>query len=102
MFHTEEELKKYRISTYDSIRLSKELCCLDCGKATEFKVHAYHIDPIILGWCETPQGFMIVKECPRCGCKYRFHLCTSDKFDYVEAMENFSLYLYLEENKKRD
>ena len=102
LFHTLDELKKYKISTYDSIQYAKDLCCPECGKATEFKVHAYHVDPIILGWCETPQGFMIINECPKCGTKYRFHLnaTTNEKFSYEDFLQNFSLQLFLKQKNK--
>ena len=50
--------------------------------------------------CETPQGFMFVKECPHCGTKYRFHGTTTERNDYYKFLENFSLALFLEESKK--
>lgn len=96
-FHTETELLKYKITNYDSFEYTKTLECPECGKGTEFPYHSYHIKSILIGWCETPQGFMFVKECPHCGTKYRFHGTTTERNDYYRFLENFSLALYIQQ-----
>ena len=100
MFHTEDELKKYKISTYEHIPYVNDFTCPECGKATEFPSYAYHVKPSIYGWCETPQGFMQIVECPVCGQKFRFH-GVIEKFDYEHFLQNFSLLLYMQEENKR-
>lgn len=45
---------------------------------------------------------MIINECPKCGTKYRFHLnaTSNEKFSYEDFLQNFSLRLFLKQNKK--
>jgi len=52
-----------------SALLGKECCCLAESK------------PNLIGWCETPNGYMMVFECPICFAKYRFHCNTGNKLD---------------------
>ena len=96
-----------KFSQYEEIPYSAGLCCTECGKAD---MSAYsemddygkseHIKPIAVGWCDTPNGFMGIFECPECHSKFRFHcggnLCDDiDKFEFkfyqwVFMCENFS------------
>ena len=99
-FHEESELLKYKISNYDSFEYSKSLVCPECGKGTEIPYHAYHVKAILVGWCETPQGFMLIKECPACGTKYRFHGTTTERYNYYGFLDSFSLALYMQEKQK--
>lgn len=99
-FHTEEELKKWKINNYDSYEYSKLLECPECGKSGEIP-YGNKVDTIMVGWCETPQGFMFIKECPICGTRYRFHGTTTERNDYYRFLENFSLALYMYENKRK-
>ena len=98
-FHTESELKKWKISNYESYEYCKLLECPECGKSGEIP-YGSKVETIIVGWCETPQGFMFIKECPICGTRYRFHGTTTERFDYYRFLENFSLALYMYEKKK--
>lgn len=97
-FHEESELLKWKISNYECFEYSKLLECPECGRGGEFKVDM-NARSILVGWCETPQGFMFIKECPYCGTRYRFHGVTTERNDYYRFLENFSLTLYLIENK---
>lgn len=99
-FHTEEELKKWKINNYDSYEYSKLLECPECGKSGEIP-YGNKVDTILVGWCETPQGFMFIKECPICGTRYRFHGTTTERNDYYRFLENFSLALYIYENRNK-
>lgn len=99
-FHTEEELKKWKINNYNSYEYSKLLECPECGKSGEIP-YGNKVDTILVGWCETPQGFMFIKECPICGTRYRFHGTTTERNDYYRFLENFSLALYIYENKNK-
>ena len=98
-FHTEEHLLKYKLSNYDSYEYTKLLECPECGRSGEFEYNN-KVQSILVGWCETPQGFMFIKECPHCGTRYRFHGTTTERYDYYRFLENFSLALYLTEKQK--
>lgn len=97
-FHTEEHLLKYKLSNYDSYEYTKLLECPECGRSGEFEYNN-KVKSILVGWCETPQGFMFIKECPHCGTRYRFHGTTTERYDYYRFLENFSLALYITEKQ---
>ena len=98
-FHTEDELKRYKISNYDSYTYAKYLECPECGIGSEIVYDTRKKQSILVGWCDTPQGFMMISECPDCGTRYRFHGTTTERFDYYRFLENFSLRLYMQDNK---
>ena len=98
-FHTEDELKRYKISNYDSYTYTKYLECPECGIGSEIVYDTRKKQSILVGWCDTPQGFMMISECPDCGTRYRFHGTTTERFDYYKFLENFSLRLYMQDNK---
>lgn len=98
-FHTEDELKRYKISNYDSYTYTKYLECPECGLGSEIVYDTRKKQSILVGWCDTPQGFMMISECPNCGTRYRFHGTTTERFDYYRFLENFSLRLYMQTNK---
>lgn len=98
-FHTEKELKKYKISNYESYPYTKLLECPECGIGSELAFIGTKKQSILIGWCDTPQGFMMVSECPECGTRYRFHGVTTERNDYYKFLENFSLKLYIQEKK---
>lgn len=98
-FHEESELLKWKISNYECYEYSKLLEYPECGRGGELKIDT-NSRSILVGWCETPQGFMFIKECPYCGTRYRFHGVTTERNDYYRFLENFSLDLYITENKK--
>lgn len=100
-FHDEEELKRWKLANYESYEYSKLLECPECGRSGELNYRDKD-KSILVGWCETPQGFMYVKECPYCGTKYRFHGTTSERFNYYGFLQNFSLTLYLYQKNHRD
>lgn len=99
-YHEESELLKWKISNYDSYEYSKSLECPECGLSGEFEI-LIKFRPILVGWCETPHGFMFIKECPFCGTRYRFHGVTTERNDYYHFLENFSLHLHIIENKNK-
>lgn len=49
--------------------------------------------PDLVGWCETPQGFMMVFECPICFTRFRCHCNSGDKFDLDRF--DYTLYQYV-------
>lgn len=96
-FHTEDELKRYKLSNYDSYTYTKYLECPECGIGSEIVYDTRKKQSILVGWCDTPQGFMMISECPNCGTRYRFHGTTTERFDYYRFLENFSLRLYMQQ-----
>lgn len=100
VFYMESELKKYKISNFESYPYSKSLECPDCEIGSDF-AFLDKDKSILVGWTETPQGFMVIKECPVCGCRFRFHSITGDKFDYDRFITNFSLMLHLQEKRNK-
>ena len=100
-FHEEKELLKWKISNYECYEYSKLLECPECGRGGELNVDTKSRS-ILVGWCETPQGFMFIKECPYCGTRYRFHGVTTEKNDYYNFLKNFSLHLHLTEKQNKN
>lgn len=98
-FHSEDELKRYKLSNYDCYTYTKYLECPECGIGSEIVYDTRKKQSILVGWCDTPQGFMMISECPNCGTRYRFHGTTTERFDYYRFLENFSLRLYMQDNK---
>lgn len=90
-----DEMLPMKISNWEAIPYSVELNCPnpDCENKS------YHDDARnILGWCETPSGFMEVCECKKCFTKYRFHGTNGDKFDFKNFAMVFMLGLKLKGN----
>ena len=77
-----ETFKINQISQYEIIRHSKELRC-ECG-ASDFE-HRNTYD--IVGYCDTPQGFMVMFECSKCFEKYRHHISSTGRYN-LEAFKN--------------
>lgn len=51
----------------------KDFSCPVCG--TEDTEH-------VIGWCDTRKhGLMMINECPKCHERYRFHGCTTERFN---------------------
>lgn len=73
------EMLPMKISNWESIEYSEELNCPNenCDNKS------YNDDARnIIGWCDTPYGYMTVCECKKCFTKYRFHGIVGDKFDF--------------------
>ena len=83
---TRKILLPMKISNWESIPYSEGLNCPnpDCTNKS------YSDDARnILGWCETPYGFMQVCECKRCFSKYRMHGFPGDKFSWSSFLMSF-------------
>lgn len=65
-----KEMLPMKISNWESIEYSEGLNCPNenCGNKS-CSCHARNI----IGWCDTPYGYMMVCECKKCFTKYRFH-----------------------------
>lgn len=91
------EMLPMKISNWESIKYSEGICCPN----PECDNDGYYDDARnILGWCETPSGFMYVCECNKCFTKYRYHGVTgSDKFNFNKFARSFLLSVLLQKDK---
>ena len=83
-----DELTKY--VQYEDIPYITDYHC-PCGESGFFNLFRHKVKPVIVGWCDTNYGFMIVFECPVCGQKFRTH-ASVDRFDFEAfkyAIENY-------------
>lgn len=90
-----EEMLPMKISNWESIEYSEGLNCPNenCGNKS------YDDDARnIIGWCDTPYGYMMVCECKKCFTKYRFHGTTGNKFDF----DNFAFYFMMRTKMRKD
>lgn len=85
-----------KIPQWEDIPYAADLQCQECGKGNfenynmpNYKEHA----PIAVGWCETPNGYMGVFECPFCWSKFRFH-CGGHKLGDIDDF-NFKFHQWL-------
>ena len=90
-----EEMLPMKISNWESIEYSEGLNCPNenCDNKS------YHDDARnIIGWCDTPYGYMMVCECKKCFTKYRFHGTTGDRFDF----DNFAFYFMMRTKMRKE
>lgn len=74
-----EEMLPMKISNWESIPYSEGINCPNenCDNKS------YDDDARnIIGWCDTPYGYMMVCECKKCFTKYRFHGTIGSKFAF--------------------
>ena len=71
-----------QILQYETIRHSKDLKC-ECGYSDFSLRNSYNI----IGYCDTPQGFIVVFECPECFEKYGHHISSTGRYN-LEAFKN--------------
>lgn len=50
----------------------------------------------LVGYCETPSGYMMVFECPFCFQKFRYHNTTTDRYDFDRFKSEMELVKKLE------
>lgn len=78
---------------YEDIPYAADLQCQECGMGN-FDNYAKpnYLDhaPILIGWCDTPIGFMGIFECTYCHSKFRFHCGGND----CDNLEDFNLKLH--------
>lgn len=62
---------------WEGIEYASDFICPECGGSAIQGRDAYFNvtleKPMLVGWCETNNGFMAVFECPCCHSRYRFH-----------------------------
>ena len=74
-----------RISNYEVYEVVKDFECPYCHKSG---VDPWLIlkEPTLVGWTETPNGFMMCFECPECFSKFRWHGSTTERNDEDEFL----------------
>lgn len=84
-----------KISNWESIEYSEGLNC-----PNENCDNKSHDDDArnIIGWCDTPYGYMMVCECKKCFTKYRFHGTVGNRFDF----NNFVFTFMMRVNNKKE
>lgn len=90
-----EEMLPMKISNWESIEYSEGLNCPNenCDNKS------YYDDARnIIGWCDTPYGYMMVCECKKCFTKYRFHGTIGDRFDF----DNFAFYFMMRTKMRKE
>lgn len=84
-----------KISNWESIEYSEGINCPNenCDNKS------YDDDARnIIGWCDTPYGYMMVCECKKCFTKYRFHGTIGDRFDF----DNFAFYFMMRTKMRKE
>lgn len=91
-----KEMLPMKISNWESIEYSEGLNCPNenCDNKS-CSCHARNI----IGWCDTPYGYMMVCECKKCFTKYRFHGTIDGKFDFENFADNFLMRVEMEKGK---
>ena len=72
------KLKALELPEYRHIPWVKDFSCPQCGK-DEWSHEGWRARPI--GWCDTPEGYMGIFECPECFAKMRWHISTAGRWN---------------------
>lgn len=80
-----------KIPEYRDIEYAGDFVCPVCDKSGVGIALASRQKPTLVGWCDTPYGYMVVLECPFCYTKYRFHGAINE-YDF-DAF-NHDIYVY--------
>ena len=86
------EMLPMKISNWESIEYSEGLNCPN--EECDNKSYSDHARNLI-GWCDTPYGYMMVCECKKCFTKYRFHGTIRGRFDFERFALDFMCMLKL-------
>jgi hypothetical protein len=82
---------------YQSIPISKSFVCPNCRKSGDGFYHVPGKGYIelpkskLIGWCNTNSGYMMVFECTECFEKYRYHNCTTERYNFDKFKEELWL-----------
>ena len=71
------KMKNLELPEYRHIPWLKDFSCPECGKS-EWRNEGWRPRPI--GWCNTPEGYMCIFECPDCFAKMRWHISTTGRW----------------------
>lgn len=96
-----------KIGEYSHIPYVNDFNCPDCGKTGEGYIHipGGYVEkpkPILIGWCETPNGFMKVYECPECFAKFRYHGTTTARNFMDKFFDDVELELMLQDYRQKE
>lgn len=85
-----------KIPQWEAIPYNADLQC-ECG---ESGFASWQQLPKLIGWCDTPRGYMAVFECPVCFEKFRFHVASdSAKWELDDLERGLHLFAYNCSNK---
>lgn len=87
-----KKLIALKVSDYETIPYSSSL---DCPNGDDGGLLSGNRKTV--GWCDTPNGLMVVKECTICHQKYRYHGTFKERWNLDEFLENLLDTLELED-----
>lgn len=96
-FITESHFKQLKVAQYESIPVVKDLECPNCHVSNDWDMSKHEPKPV--GWCDTPNGFMMIAECPFCFTRFRYHINTTGRYNQKEFYDDFALRLYMYNEK---
>lgn len=62
-----------KFSQYEDIEYAADFLCPLCNLSGVASFSLGISKPELVGWCDTPFGYMVILQCPHCFTKYRFH-----------------------------
>lgn len=81
--------------------ISKDFICTECGNSG---IDYPLMDkPTLIGYCETPDGFMMILECPHCFTKWRIHgsaVNKNDVFTFEQTLRSFVIARYFSNSQE--
>ena len=104
-----DEMKKriqaLKIGEYSNIPYVNDFTCPECGETGDGYIHVCGEGyvpkprPILVGWCDTPSGFMKVFECPKCFTRFRYHGSTTERNNLEAFFGSIQLDLLLQDHR---
>ena len=91
---TVDDLLKF--NNYEAIPYRADFTCPECGKSSGNGDGGLVKAPL-MGWCETPAGYMMVFECPVCFALFRYHGCSRERNSWDRFRPELELILRLED-----
>lgn len=98
------ELREF--TQYEAIEYTRDFICPECGGSGDGFHHVPGEGYIslpeakLIGWCSTPNGYMMVFECPKCFKKFRYHNTTTGRNRFDSFKEDMWLVWHLQTYKK--
>lgn len=79
---------------YSDTHYAPDFVCPECRKSgfMEFAGENPKSEPNVIGWADTPSGYVGIYECQFCGTKYRFHSASKNRFNKDDFEHDFVQY----------